>query len=167
MLPEKFDENEIFTLAALAGLMLALYLLPKAVSWKAGLANGLFFTAMACFADEVLSAMHPLNLYNTFDSPDLELFDFIIYLPVFTLYGYLFITVQRFFRARLRSVRNVFFYLLAWIVFTCLMETIAVKFGVFHYLKEWNNFHSLVAYCFIFPIFYAYANWILKMEVTD
>lgn len=73
MLPEKFDENEIFTLAALAGLMLALYLLPKAVSWKAGLANGLFFTAMACFADEVLSAMHPLNLYNTFDSPDLEL----------------------------------------------------------------------------------------------
>ena len=167
MLPKKFDENEIFTLAALAGLILALYLLPKAVSWKAGLANGLFFTAMACFADEVLSAMHPLNLYNTFDSPDLELFDFIIYIPVFTLYGYLFITVQRFFRARLRSVRHVLFYLLIWIAFTSLMEMMAVKFRVFHYLEGWDNLHSLVAYCVLFPIFYTYANWILKIDASD
>lgn len=167
MLPEKFDENEIFTLVALAGLMLALYLLPKAVSWKAGLATGLFFTAMACFADEVLSGMHPLNLYNTFDSKDIELFDFIIYIPVFTLYGYLFITVQSLFRARLRSVRIVLFYLLVWIGFTLLMESISVRFGVFHYLEGWDNLHSLVAYCFLFPVFYTYANWILKIEAPD
>lgn len=147
--------------------MLALYFLPKAVSWKTGLANGLFFTAMACLADEVLSAMHPLNLYNTFDSTDLELFDFIIYLPVFTLYGYLFITVQRLSRARIRSVYNVLFYLLIWIAFTSLMEMIAVKFRVFHYLEGWDNLHSLVAYCFLFLVFYTYANWILKIEAPD
>ncbi|GER69382.1 hypothetical protein BpJC7_06850 [Weizmannia acidilactici] len=164
MLPERFDQNEIYVLVSLAALIFAVWILPKSVSRTAGITTGLFFSAVSCFADEVIGVTYPGNFYDTFDSHRHELFDIIMYFSVYILYGYIFINLLKMFLPRFSSKQFKIFYLLAWISASTILEGISDLFGVFHYLNGWNLFCSFLIYCLSFPLFFSFSKWVLKIE---
>ncbi|WP_018664024.1 hypothetical protein [Heyndrickxia acidiproducens] len=164
MLPKQFDQNELFVLGVLLVLIVALHLLPKNVSRLAGFTNGMFFAAVSNFADEILGVMYPINFYDTLDSTNYELFDIIMFIFGYTLYGYVFICLLKLSLSHLTTTFLKVLYLLAWSCASTVFEGISDLFGVFHYLKGWNLLHSFLAYCLVFPCFYWIARWILKMD---
>lgn len=88
-LPKNFDENEIFVLLIMGGLILIFIYLPKRFPLHLLILLLLINSCIGRTVDTSI-AIEPFDIYDSFDDNTHELFDEITYTIVYSLYGYLF-----------------------------------------------------------------------------
>lgn len=148
-LPVAFDENEWFILATMLLLVVCFFAVPRFMPRGMTIAVLLFFGVLGLTADVLIGVDYPIDFYTINDSPRLELFDVIVYLLNYPLYGYFFAYALR--RFDLRWPKLAWFVPL-WSAATAIMEIVSVHFRVFTYLHGWNAGWSALTYLLVYAI---------------
>ncbi|WP_139488534.1 hypothetical protein [Brevibacillus dissolubilis] len=154
-LPVKFDGNEMFTLAVFLFLLGLFIYLPRRF-FPALLIHLLLFNSFFGRSVDIVLAIPPFNIYDSFDTGKNDLFDFINYNGIYPLYGYMFFHFYDRFN-RLRDWAHV----LIWAVFSTTAEWVSVQFGVFTYIK-WHILWSFLVYVVVYIIDILFYKWITK-----
>lgn len=147
--PVRFDANEWWILAGLIVLTFTFLLLPKRFPPVLTFVLLLFTANVAITVDFILAPDYPFNAYDAMDTPQYDLFDFILDTINYSLYGYLFLYVYD--RWRPKRWRFVL-YMLGWIAVSLVMEWISIQLNVFRYI-HWNLAYSAIAYACIFSLY--------------
>ncbi|MBD1380714.1 hypothetical protein [Metabacillus arenae] len=147
-MPVHFDENEWFILIVLSLLVVVFWLMPRKMPISLSILIMLFFAFLGRIADFVLAFEYPLNFYDTMDTKNYDLFDFITYSIIYPLYGYFF--ADLYYRWNLKGLYRIY-YIIGWIFLSLFFEHIASLLNVFHY-NRWNMFSSFLAYIVTFLI---------------
>jgi hypothetical protein len=160
-LPETFNSNEWFIIVVSLFLIMLSFILKRRhlFSHIAVIFTLNFF--LAASLDHILAGSH-YDLYDIMDVSEFEIFDFIIYLFIYPLTGYLFIYFLDIWKEKGFSV--ILFLLLTSFI-TVGLEWIAIRFYVFEH-KDWTYFHSLFAYFLIFCINATVYFWMRKRIIN-
>lgn len=145
-LPLKFDENEWFIIISMIFSLICFIIVPKKIPRSMSVSILLFFGALGLTADLLIGVSYPIDFYTIMDSPKLELFDVIIYIFNYPLYGYLF----AYFIYKSEKFGAYLMLSILFCGFNTLLEWISVKFNVFTYQNGWNLGYSAIAYLLIF-----------------
>jgi hypothetical protein len=147
-LPIHYDANEWFVNVVIVLMIFIFAYLPKKLPTHQIVLIILFNTALGKMVDKLFGIAYPLDLYDTMDTPEYDLYDFLIYMIIYGLYGYFF--VYFFVKMKLKQKTiALLFYLLLWVGMSTFFEWLSVMFGVFTY-KRWNFAFSALAYFLIF-----------------
>lgn len=113
------------------------------------LSSLLLFTDIGITTDFLIGTDYPVDFYTVMDSPKLELFDVIVYLIHYPLYGYFFT-----YMIYLWGLRGGYLclYVLLWSGLTTGIDWISITFNVFTYLNGWRIEFSALAYLFVFSL---------------
>jgi hypothetical protein len=153
--PESFDSNEWFIIAVCILLITLSLFLRRRFLFTQML---IIFTVnffLASSLDHILAGQ-PYDLYDIMDVPEFEIFDFIIYVIIYPLSGYL---VLYFFSIwRDKGLADVLFLLIASLA-TVGLEWIANQFHVYEHIN-WSYYHSGISYLGVFCINMAVYFWI-------
>jgi hypothetical protein len=154
-LPKNFDANEIFVLIIAGGLFLISLSLPKRFPLHLFIPLFLVNSFIGRTADISLG-IAPFNAYNSFDESKHELFDNIMYLVIYPIYGYLF-----FYFYDIYDKIPSWIQIVGWAAAGVLFEWISLKFHVFQY-NNWIIGYSFPIYVFVYTFHSFFFKWICK-----
>lgn len=145
--PSNFDHNEWFILVSMILLLIAFIKMPKSMPKDLTLSIFLFFAVIGLNADVLMAASYPFDFYTITDSPKLEIFDVLVYIVNYSIYGYFFAWIL----SKWKMGAGVFgLFIICWSGLTTLIEWTSVKFRVFTYINGWTTAYSSLCYLFIF-----------------
>ncbi|SHR95290.1 Uncharacterised protein [Mycobacteroides abscessus subsp. abscessus] len=154
-LPKNFDENEIFVLLIMGGLILVFIYLPKRFPLHLLILLLLINSCIGRTVDTSI-AIEPFDIYNSFDDNTHELFDEITYTIVYSLYGYLFY----YFYDKFHKIPSWIFVILS-ALFSTVSERVSTFFNVFQY-NHWNLLFSFLVYLSVFILHFLFFYWTTK-----
>jgi len=146
-LPTHFDKNEWFVLITMILLFIGFIASPKIFPRGMIMTVLLFFALLGLTVDILVGSEYPIDFYMIMDSPKLELFDMLIYIVNYSIYGYFF--SYFIYLWNLNNFKIVGFILL-WCGLNTLIEWISVYLNVFTYQNGWNLGYSSMSYVIIF-----------------
>jgi hypothetical protein len=147
-LPIHYNANEWFVDVVIVFLIIIFVCLPKKLPTHQIVLIMLFNTALGKMVDKLLGINYPFNLYDTMDTPEYDLYDFLIYTFIYGIYGYIFAHFFAKLQLKKKSIA-LLFYLLLWVGMSTFFEWLSVVFEVFKY-NRWNLAFSALAYFLIF-----------------
>jgi hypothetical protein len=156
-LPETFNSNEWFIIAVCIILITLSLLLKRSFLFSQIIVIFTVNFFLAASLDHILAGP-PYDLYDIMDMPDFEIFDFIMYLLVYPLSGYLFI---RFLSIFIEKGFPVIVFLFLSTITTVGLEWVSVQFHVYEHLN-WTYFYSFISYMVIFCINIALYFWFVN-----
>ena len=109
----------------------------------------LFYAFIGLTTDVLIGVKYPFNFYKIMDTPTLELFDVLIYIVNYPIYGYFFSYVI--YKWDLKGVPLIIF-IICWCGLTAFIDWMAIQFNVFTYRNGWNLGYSSLVYLFIFTL---------------
>lgn len=147
-LPERFDLNEWFTLAAAVLAMGVALTLPKRFSIVEIVVYTIFTVYLSQTVDSLI-AIEPFDFYDVNDSAKLEWFDMIIYYFCYppTTYIYLYF-YDKWQPRRWKRIG----YVIGYSLLSVLLEGVADLFGVFTY-KGWRLYDSFFVYVGVYALY--------------
>ncbi|MRH43896.1 hypothetical protein GH741_14735 [Aquibacillus halophilus] len=140
ILPEQFDQNELFVLTSLLIFYSLLFWLPNRFPLSLIILMMISSATVARLTDHLLSGSK-MNLYSIMDLDKYELFDFFTYL-LYAPFGYF--LVYGYDKFKLQGI-SVLLYILVWALGATAFGEISLLFGVFKY-KEWEASYSFTYY---------------------
>ncbi|MFV2048312.1 hypothetical protein KDJ21_026070 [Metabacillus litoralis] len=147
-LPIIFDKNEWFVMISMVVLLICFIAIPKIIPKSLTITIMLFYAVFGLTADVLIGVDYPFNFYRIMDSPKLELFDVLVYVVNYSLYGYFFSYILYKWKI---EIKYLLLFILLWIALTVCLEWMSVKFNVFTYKNGWNTWFSALSYLLIFP----------------
>ncbi len=153
--PKSFDENEIFVLCVVCGLILLFIYLPKRFPIRLFILLFLINPVIGRTVDTAL-AIHPLDIYSSFDKNTYEVFDEITYSIVYSFYGYVFY----YFYDKYHKLPS-WLHVGIWAVSSTIFEWISIRFDVFHY-HQWHLQYSFIVYLLVFTFHIFFFKWASK-----
>lgn len=135
--PESFDFNEWVVIAQCAVLLGVFIRLPRRLPRSATLVIWVFCMYLVRQIDFTI-AVKPLNYYDWMDRTQYEIFDALMYLLVYPIFGYLYVHLLD--KHQFRGLRFVL-YVLGWTLFSTVYEWINVVSQVLNY-KGWKLLYS-------------------------
>ncbi|MBD8069438.1 hypothetical protein [Bacillus sp. PS06] len=155
IMPKKFDENEIFVLIVISGLLLISILTKKLFPIHVFLPI-IFINSFIGQLYDVFLAIPPFDIYDSFDTTKYDLFDAVLYLIVYPLYGYLFFySFERFYRI------SAWIHVIAWAGASTFFEWVSLYFNVFQY-DNWHISYSFPVYLSVFTTHVFFYRWLTK-----
>lgn len=147
-LPERFDLNEWFTLAAAILAMGVALALPKRFSPVEITAYTVFTVYLSQTVDSLI-AIDPFDFYDVNDSAKIEWFDMVIYYFCFPPTTYVFLYLYD--KWQPRGWKRVG-YLIGYSLLSVLLEGAADLFGVYTY-KGWKLYDSFFVYVGVYTFY--------------
>lgn len=146
--PIHFDANEGFATIIMIALILLYCMLPKRIPLPIALLMMIFDSYLGRVVDNILSSTYPYNVYDIMDTPNYDLFDFLLYTIPFPLVGYFYVYFydKYLFRAPFQ-----FIHILVWSIASVGLEALAVTFSVFQY-NGWQLSYSFPVYLLTFGL---------------
>jgi hypothetical protein len=148
-LPWAFDKNEWFVLGSMLCLLVCFIAIPKIMPRGMTLSVLLYFAVLGFTADVLVGVDYPIDFYTIMDSPKLELFDVLVYLINYPIFGYFLSYLLYKYEMRKKPL---FFLIPLWCGLSVLFEFISAKLKVFTYHNGWNLGYSALTYPFIFSL---------------
>ncbi|WP_456271310.1 hypothetical protein [Bacillus sp. AK031] len=158
LMPEKFDENEIFSLCISILVSAVLYFIHKKYKEFLGteLLSLYFFNLLLITLVESTLAEPPIDFYDTLDFPHAELFDIILQVAAYPIQMIILIYFYP-----LKSLKFFPFVLIGAAILTAL-ELISLQFNLFQFNK-WHSGFSFLFYCFAVGINMLFFSWFRKV----
>lgn len=157
-LPLSFDENEWFAVITMLFLIFCYIKVPKIISREMTITIFLFFATLGLTADIILGVDYPFDFYRIMDTPNLELFDVLVYIVNYSFFGYFFSYIICKWRM---NVLYLLIFIILWSGLSTLIEWTSEKFNVFSYRDGWNIGFSSITYIFVF----SYCAIIIKLFI--
>jgi hypothetical protein len=147
-LPVVLDANEWLVFIVTIILLFIFIRLPKRFPTVLTFVLLVFNSFLGTTVDYILAVNYPFNFYDTFDTPQLDVMDCVLYSVVYPLYGYLFMYFYD--KWPLSGIRRVL-YMVTWVIASVAFEWAAMHMHVFTY-RNWKLYESTICYLLIFPI---------------
>jgi hypothetical protein len=157
LLPKSFDKNEWYILFIALIMLLTFLFIPKRFPSKITL-NIFLFNLLLSFVIDHLLAMPPHDFYDIVDKPSFELFDLIIYIFLYSFFGYFLLYVYDL--LKLNYLKTLLFIIALSMIAICLEAISTHFFDVFKY-NEWKLIYSFPSYFCLFLFNVLYYRWIM------
>ncbi|OZM58109.1 hypothetical protein CIB95_00585 [Lottiidibacillus patelloidae] len=141
---QSFNANEIFVILFIVLTFITIKILPKRFSKKETILFIIYGAFISTMFDNLIG-IQVMNYYDINDSSEYSIYDALLYIgygPVSYIFLYIY---DRYSITGLNTV----FYVTFWSLIAVVVELIAVKIGVFHYLNGYQTYFSFPIYLFV------------------
>lgn len=156
--PVHFDENEWLVLTTMIGLLIAFALVPKRFTPVAAATIMLYNVGFSLLTDSLMGCAFPFDFYDTMDTDKYDIFDLVIYMIHYPIYGYFFAWAFTYWKEWHKPIPV---FVVLWTVLTTGLEWVSSLLNVYHYINGWNIFYSGIFYMIYFSVQAWFVFWLV------
>lgn len=145
--PKKMDENEIFIIILLVFVWILVFAIQRHLS---ALEIFLIWTlnVYLVFTADMSLAVPPVELYDTMDRLEHEIFDFIMFFFGYFPFAYF---AMNYFKPRAFSKKQIVLFIIVCALLTTILEWVAVVLNVFTF-NGWKSYMSFLVYIVVYSL---------------